>query len=117
MALTAVTSGTTAALTIGTETNLEAARAPSAATSYVYVVDCNALATGEVVFIRVYTILLASGSERLAYSGSFVKGSDEDPMQYSVPIPVDTGTGITIRATLQQKNGTGRTFPWKLFSL
>lgn len=117
MALTAVASGTTAALVIGTETNLEAARAPGAATSYVYVVDTNALVAGEVLFIRVYTILLASGAERLAYAGSFVKGADEDPMQYSVPVPVDTGTGITIRGTVQQKNGTGRTFPWKLFAL
>lgn len=112
-----VASGTTGALGIGVETNLEAARAPAAVTSYVYKVDCNALATGEVAIIRVYTVLLTGGAERLEYAGSYVAGAEEDPMQTSVPVIVDSAAGITIRASIEQKNGTGRTFPWKLFSL
>lgn len=116
MALTVVTSGTLSP-TVAVETNLETARAPGAATSYVYKIDCGALVAPEVAFIRVYTVLLASGTERLEYSGSFIAGSDEDPIQVSVPVVMDTGSGITIRATVHQKNGTGRAFPWKLFSL
>src|SRR5687767_3511226 len=112
-----VASGTVGPVVIGTETNLEAARAPSIPTNYVYKIDCGAIATDEVVFIRVYTVVLASGTERLEYSCSYIGGVDEDPIQVSVPIVLDTGSGITIRASVQQKNGTGRSFPWKLFAL
>lgn len=117
MSLTVVTSGTTAALTPGVETDLEAARAPAAPTTYVYAVDMAALASGEVCFMRVYFVLLASGTVRLAYFGSFIGTTDADPLQLTVPIPVDSGTGITVKATLLQKNGSGRAFPWKLYSL
>lgn len=117
MALTSVTNGTLSLSgAVGTETNM-ATTTPGAATTYVYAVDVAALASGEVLFIRVYVFLLASGTERMAYFGSVVGGQDTDLIQYSVPIPVNTGTSITIRGTLHQKNGTGRSFPWQLYSL
>lgn len=115
--MSSVVDSGTVSPTVGTETNLEAARAPSVPSTYVYQIDCGALVAGEVAFIRIYSVVLASGTERLEYSASYISGADEDPLQVSVPILVDSGTGITIRATIQQKNGTGRAFPWKLFLL
>lgn len=115
MSLTTDASGTTSSLVIGTETNLESAVAPGTAQAIVYEVDFGAVASGEVVFWRMYKVILASGTERLLWCQSFIGGTDVDFVRQSEPIPVDTGTGITIRSTLQQKNGSGRTFPWKRY--
>lgn len=112
-----IASGTLGPVTPGTEHDLEAAREPGTVSTYLYKIDCGAVAAGETVFIRIYTVLLASGAERLEYTGTYIGGMDADPMQDSVPVLVSNGTGITIRATVQQKNGTGRSFPWTLYQL
>jgi len=113
MSLTVVTSGTLGPLTVGTETNIVAAQTPSTPATYVVSVDCAALAAGEVAFLRIYTIELASGTERLVVCSSFIRGTDLDLIVDSIPLPVD----ISWRPTIQQKNGTGRSFPYKVFTL
>lgn len=118
MALSVVTSGTKAMTdaSLGTETNVESARTTSTAV-YQFLLDCSALAAGEVLFIRVYTMVLASGTERLGYFGSFIGGTDLDLLQWTVPITCNSGTAITLRCGLTQKNGTRRSIPWALFSI
>lgn len=115
MALITDASGTVGAVTIGVETNLESAVAPGTAQAIVYALDFGALVTGEVAFWRVYTVVLASGTERLLWCRSFIGGMDVDYIRQSEPVPVDNGSGITIRSTVTQKNGTGRSYPWKRY--
>jgi hypothetical protein len=80
--------------------------------TYVLVVDTSAMATGDLLELRLYTKCLTGGAEALAYSVSYahVQG---DPIKYSPPVPAD----ISIKATLCQPAGTARAFPWKLLSL
>lgn len=113
MSLTTVASGTTTPSGT-TETTLYTATA-STPTTYMLGVDAGALVATEVLFVRIYSVLLSGGTERLAYFGSFISGSDPDPQLYSVPVPITTSA--TIRCTVQQKNGTARALPWILYSL
>lgn len=102
-------SSTTAALTIGSEMTLVSA-SPSVPTYYWAEIDCSALASGEVLFVNVYTKVLAGGTERLTYTSTFIGGTDLDLVQYTVPVPTD----VSYRIGITQQNGTGRTFPWKV---
>jgi hypothetical protein len=84
--------------------------------TFVLVVDTANLtvASGvaDVVELRIYTIALSAGAERLAYTATYV-GIQGDPIKYSVPVPAD----ISFKATLKQTAGTARQFPWKVLSL
>lgn len=80
--------------------------------TYVLVVDTAAMALGDVLELRLYTIALTAGTERLAYSITY-SHAQADPMKYSPPVPAD----ISFRATLLQPAGTARAFPWKILSL
>lgn len=112
MALTVVNSGTTSALVIGTETNLTAAITPSSPTVYAVEVDFENLVSGEVAFFRIYTTTLAAGNEKQFLCRSFIAGTDSEIIIVSVPVPAD----VDFRATVQQKNGSGRTVPWKIYA-
>lgn len=112
MALTVVSSGTVGALVVGTETNLEALRTPGSPTVYAYEVDTENMVSPEVVFLRVYTTTLSGGNEKELLCRSWIAGTDFTPIMVTVPVPAN----ISIRCTLQQKNGTGRSFPWVLYS-
>jgi hypothetical protein len=108
---TSVASGTQTA-TVTTEHTLAT---DTTGKTYVLVVDAGAMADGttpDLLELRIYTIVLTSGTERLAYIASFV-GAQAEPQKYSVPVPAD----ISIKVTLKQTQGTGRAFPWKLLSL
>lgn len=111
MALAVANSGTTAALTIGTETDL-ATFTPGSPTAYVLRVDGNALATGESLDVIAYTKTLTAGTERQEAAWR-ITGGDPLLMLLSHVFPID----ISLRFTVTQKNGTGRTFPWKVYSL
>lgn len=80
--------------------------------TFVFVVDTGAMASGDTLELRIYTIVRSGGTERLAYIQTFV-GAQTDPQKYSVPVPAD----VSFKATLKQTVGTGRTFPWKVLSL
>lgn len=105
---TSVTSGTQTA-TVNTEHTLAT---DTTNKTYVLVVDTGALVNGDTLELRLYTIVLASGTERVAYMATYVH-AQPDPQKYSVPVPAD----ISLKATLKQTTGTGRSFPWKLLSL
>jgi hypothetical protein len=105
MTVASVDSGSQAA-TISTEHTLST---QTTAGVYVLVVDCNAMVAGDIVEIRLKTKYASGGTERQArvYTLSNVQ---EDANFYTDPIPIDS----SIKATLLQTTGTGRTFPWNL---
>ena len=105
---TSIASGTQTA-TITTEHTLAT---DTTNKTYVLVVDTAAMVNGDVLELRVYTIALTAGTERLAYFATYTH-AQSCPMTYSVPVPAD----ISCKVTLKQTAGTGRAFPWKLLSL
>lgn len=79
--------------------------------TYVLVIDANPFADGDTFEVRLKTIVRAAGTERTAYLRSYVNGQDADgQIKYSVPVPVN----VSIKATLKQTAGTGRTVTWAL---
>ena len=108
MALATIASGTQTA-TIGTEHTLDT---DTTGKTYVLKVDTGAMVLGDVLELRLKTIVLSGGTEREAYIAHYAHVQAQ-PQKYSVPIPED----ISIKATLKQTAGTGRAFPWKLLSL
>jgi len=108
MALAVVSSGTQSA-TLDTEHTLDN---DTTGKTYVLVVDTNAMASGDITILRIKTKVLSGGTLRLAYSATYahVQG---DPIKYSVPVPAN----IEIEVSLEQTDGTGRSYPWALLSL
>jgi hypothetical protein len=105
--------GGTQACTISTEHTLSGA-ALTAAGTYVLVLDLNPMADGDVLEVRIKTIVRAAGTERVAYLRTYVNAQDADgQIKYSVPVPVN----VSIKATLKQTAGTGRTFTYALVTV
>ena len=101
------TSGTQAA-TISTEHDLATI---ADAGTYVLVVDLSNLANGDVVTLRAKTKLAGAGdTEKQAFSATFAN-AQTDVQQYS--IPVQSPHSLTF--TLEQRAGTGRSFPWAIY--
>lgn len=113
MSLSVVTSGTLGAVTLNTETNIVAAQNPGSASTYVVQVDCGALVSGEIVILRIYGKVNSGGTERIVSSSSYIGGSDGDPIVTSIPFPTD----VSWRPTITQQGGSGRSFPYKVFTL
>jgi len=83
--------------------------------TYVLSVDTINMASGDILELRVYEMVLTSGTRRVAYFASFADAQAADDMiKISVPISTAlTDTGA-VEATLKQTAGTGRVFPWNL---
>jgi hypothetical protein len=105
---TSIASGTQAA-TVGTEHTLAT---DTTNKTYVLAVDAGAMVNGDELELRLYTIVLSAGTERLAFYAKF-PNVQASPQLYSPPVPAD----ISCKATLKQTAGTGRSFPWKLLSV
>lgn len=103
---TSVQNGTVT-LTLNSETTLGSAETSNKV--LILVLDLGNIVNGETVEVKIYTIALASGTERLAYSRRY-KHAQATPIKYSVPVPAD----VSFRATLKQTGGTGRAVPWKI---
>lgn len=108
MAVTSVGSGTQSATldtehTLDTETN---------AGVYVLVVDLNAMANGDITILRIKTKDKSGGDSRLAFMSTYANVQTEAHV-YSPPIPVDT----EIICTLEQTDGTGRSYDWNLLKV
>lgn len=101
-------SGTQSA-TVGTEHTLATNTTNKV---FVLVVDLGAMVGGDEVELRLSTIALASGTERLAWYAKYAH-VQATPITYSPPVPAD----ISCKATLKQIAGTGRSFAWKLLSV
>jgi hypothetical protein len=84
----------------------------SAANVWVLAVDCNAMANGDEIILRIYGKARTSDTERLIYQSRFFN-IQSDPLKLSPPVP----TPHHFRATLQRIAGTDRAYPWELRSL
>jgi hypothetical protein len=113
MSVAAAGSGTQTA-TISTEhTLLDIA----AAGVYTLHVDTVNMASGDTLELRVYQIVLTGGTRRVAYLGSFAGAQPTDDLiKISVPIANELSDSGSLRFTLKQTAGTGRSFPWKVLS-
>ena len=108
MALTVIASGTQSA-TLDTEHALDN---DTAGKTYVLAVDTGAMVDGDIVIFRIKTKVLSGGTLRLAYSATYAHAQGE-PIKYSVPVPAN----IEIECSLEQTDGTGRSYPWSLLSI
>lgn len=103
-------SGTTAALTIGSETQLGSNDTNNA--TFVLEVDTSNMALGDELEIRIYTMTLASSSLIQAWKGAY-QHAQINNHKISPPIASDQ----SLKVTLNQQAGTGRTYPWKLLRI
>jgi hypothetical protein len=102
-------SGTTSALTIGTETTLATDTNNG---TFVLEVDTSNLALGDLLEIRVYTITLSGGTLTQAWKGTY-QHAQINNHKISPPIASDQ----SIKCTLKQTAGTGRTYAWKMLRI
>lgn len=77
--------------------------------TYILVVDLNTLVDGDTVILRIKTKAKSGSTSRLAYTALYSNAQNIDNV-YSIPVPIDT----EIVCTLEQTDGTGRTFDWNL---
>jgi hypothetical protein len=78
----------------------------------VVAVDLSAMVAGDVVTLRIKTAVRAGGVEGVAYAATLA-GPTGSPIAFSPPVPMVNGGTVT----LQQTAGTGRTYPWAVYSL
>jgi hypothetical protein len=109
MTWTLADSGTTAALTITSETTLATDTTNG---TFVLEVDVSNLALGDLLEIRIYTITLSGGSLVQMWKGTYQHAQINNHIS-SPPIASDQ----SIKCTLNQQAGTGRTFIWKMLKV
>jgi hypothetical protein len=111
LAVTAQSTGTQTA-TISTEhTLLDVA----VAGTFTLHVDKNAMVSGDTLELRIYQIVLTSGTRRVAYKTVYSGAqSTDDMIAISVPISNELTDSGSVRFTLKQTAGTGRAYPWKV---
>lgn len=80
--------------------------------TYVLVVDTNAMVAGDVLILRAKTKAKTGSTSRLAYMAVYAN-AQTDPNKYSIPIPVD----VEVVFTLEQTDGTGRSFDYNVLTL
>lgn len=113
MAVTATGSGTQAA-TVGTEHTLLDTTVAGIFTLHV---DTNAMLSGDSLELRIYQMILAGGTRRVAYYQYYVNAQDADDfIKVSVPIGNELTDSGALRFTLKQVAGVGRSFLWKVLS-
>ena len=102
-------SGTTSALTIGTETTLATDTNNG---TFVLEVDSSNLALGDLLELRVYTVTLSAGSSVQAWKATY-QNAQINNHKISPPVATDQ----SIKCTIKQVAGTGRTFAWKMLRI
>lgn len=111
MAVTAFATGTTTP-TVGVENFLSS---PNVAGVYTFHIDTVNMVAGDVLQIRVYQIILTTGTSRVAYISSY-QGAQlaDDLIKVSVPIGNDLTDTNSLRFSINQTFGTARAYPWKV---
>ena len=111
MAVTAQATGTQVAV-ISTEHQL--ADIADAAV-YTFHVDTVNMVSGDTLELRVYQMVLTAGIARVAYFSRFYGAqAADDYIKISVPIGNELTDATSLRFSLKQTAGTGRTFVWKV---
>lgn len=102
--------GTTSALTVGSETQLGSNSNTNG--TYVLKVNTSNMALGDVLEMRLYTQDISTGSLVQCFKGTFAN-VQTNPLVLSPPVPSD----ISIKCTLKQTAGTGRTYTWEILRI
>lgn len=111
MAVTVQASGTQSA-TVTTEHTLASINVAGVFSLHV---DTNAMAAGDVLELRIYQIILTAGTSRVVSMGMYYGAqSTDDAIKISIPIGNDLTDTDSLKFTLKQTFGTGRSFPWKV---
>lgn len=81
-------------------------------------VDCEPLAAGDILELRIYQIVLTGGTRRVAYYARYEGAQPTDDMiKISVPISNELTDSGSLRFTMQQNRisgGTSNNIPWKV---
>lgn len=80
--------------------------------SYVLAVDTVNMVLGDKLTLRISTKVRSTGTTRLAYSASYGQNQSE-PVKLSIPV----ASVHEFIATLEQTDGTGRTYNWEITEL
>jgi hypothetical protein len=102
-------SGTQTAV-IGTESVLAT---DTTNATYYFEVNVAALANGDVLELRIYNVTLSGGASLLTWKSTYGPIPPINDVAASPSQPSDQ----SIRVTLKQTVGTGRSFPWKLLRI
>lgn len=109
MAVTSHASGTQTAV-ISTEHFLTS---PNVAGVFELFVDLVNMASGDVMELRVYKMVLTSGTQRVMYYARYEGAQPtEDLIARSLAVSNHLTDTNAIRFSLKQTEGTGRNFPW-----
>jgi len=97
---------------VGSEITLADIAVPGTFTLHI---DMSNMASGDLIELRVYQILLTGGTRKVAYVQSFNHAQPTDNLiAISVPISNDLTDAGSLRFSLFQRNGTARAFIWKV---
>lgn len=111
MAVTAFAQNTQAA-TVTTEHTLSDVNVAGVFTFHVDTVN---MVAGDILELRIYQMVLTSGTRRVAYIGCFYGAQPtDDVIKVSVPISNELTDAGSLRFTLKQTFGTSRNFDWKV---
>lgn len=93
--------------------------ADTAATGiYQFVVDTNALLAGDVLELRVYQMVLTSGTSRILHFGAFYGAQPtDDQIKTSVPVVNELTDSTALRFSIKQTAGSARALPWKVLKV
>lgn len=113
MAVTAFASGTTTPV-VGTENFLSSV---NVAGVYTLHLDTINMVAGDVLQIRVYQMIITSGTSRVVYVSSYNGAQPtDDVIKVSIPIGNELTDSTALRFSITQTFGTARAFPWKVLS-
>jgi hypothetical protein len=87
----------------------------NAAGTYTLHVDTVNMAAGDVLSLRIYQMVLTSGTARVAYVMRYYGAqATDDLIKISVPISNELTDAQALRFSLKQTKGAGRDFPYKV---
>lgn len=113
MAVTAHATGTLSTTGGGTEDFLTS---PNVAGTFTLHVDLNDMASGDVIEVRVYQMVLTGGTQRVCYV-TRREGAQptDDKILISVPVSNELTDANSLRFSIKQTFGTaGISLPWKV---
>jgi hypothetical protein len=109
MAVTTAASSTQTA-TLDTEHTLHDT---SAAGTYTLDVDTVNMATGDLLKVRIYKMVVTAGTRRIyVYQEYFGAQPANDLIKTSIPVSTSLTDSGALRFTIEQTDGTGRNFPY-----
>lgn len=83
--------------------------------TFTFDVDANPLATGDVLELRVYKMVLSGGTSRVCYLTRYFDAQPvDDQIKVSVPVSTPLSSSGALEFTIKQTNGTGRAVPWSV---